>query len=192
MQFLDIYIYSGSFFFLKSPPSYLASCQYRSSEAPFPAHQYKNHVSTICHLQVHTTPEGNADELQTTVTLHSHRQHYHLQGFILLCWNVGWFSPDVLSFLCTNGSLFTAGRPRAPVPIPVRLPVVRPPTEKQTRHRSSQLHPSLYACITFSTLLFPINVQSHAASKLSNIEQFFSSSNSLSLSQPKTMQLKSI
>lgn len=62
------------------------------------------------------------------------RQHYHLQGFILLCWNVGWFSPDVLSFLGTNGSLFTAGRPRAPVPIP-RLPVVRPPTEKNIKYQ---------------------------------------------------------
>lgn len=75
----------------------------------------------------------------SSVTLHNHRQHYHLQGFILLCWNVGWFSPEVPSFLCTKGSLFTAGSPRAPVPIPVRLPVPRPPTRKNKG--SQKCHP---------------------------------------------------
>lgn len=74
--------------------------------------------------------------LCSSVILHNHRQHYHLQGFILLCWNVGWFSPEVPSFLCTKGSLFTAGSPSAPVPIPVRLPVPRPPTRKNEAARS--------------------------------------------------------
>lgn len=74
--------------------------------------------------------ENKMKFLHLSVTLHNHRQHYHLQGFILLCWNVGWLSPEVPSFLCTKGSLFTAGSPRAPVPMPVRLPVPRPPTRE--------------------------------------------------------------
>lgn len=139
------------------------------------------------HLQNKATPWRKCR--LTTVTLHSHRQHYHLQGFILLCWNVGWLSPDVLSFLCTNGSLFTAGRPRAPVPMPVRLPVVRPPTGKYTRYTISAA--PFILCVYHLHHLFPISYLSHRASELSSVKHFYLSSSS-SLSQPKTMLLKSV